>query len=69
MNKTLAFWNRRASLLTVTNNGCLAGTAPGKTCNISKQFAPTAAGSFKATITLTTDGGNNPSVALSGNAT
>jgi Abnormal spindle-like microcephaly-assoc'd, ASPM-SPD-2-Hydin len=58
-----------ANLFTVTNNGCSAGAAPGKSCNITIQFAPTAAGSFKATITLTTDGGSNPSVALSGKAT
>jgi hypothetical protein len=57
-----------ASLFTVLSNGCSGSTAPGASCNINIQFAPTAVGSFKATITLTTNGGSNPAVPLSGSA-
>jgi hypothetical protein len=57
------------SLFTVTDNACSAGVAATKSCDITIQFAPTAAGSFSATITLTTDGGSDPVVTLSGKAT
>ena len=57
------------NLFTVTNNGCASGVAAGKSCNITIQFAPTQAGKFSATITLTTDGGSDPSVPLAAKAT
>ncbi len=49
-----------------TGNTCGTGVAPGKTCTLPVQFKPAAAASYTATLTITTNGGTNPTVALSG---
>ena len=53
------------SVLT-TGNTCGTGVAPGKTCTLPVQFKPAAAASYSATLTVTTNGGQNPTVTLSG---
>jgi hypothetical protein len=49
-----------------TGNTCGSGVAPGKSCNLPVQFAPAAAASYSATLTVTTNGGQNPPVSLTG---
>ncbi len=49
-----------------TGNTCGTGIAPGKTCTLPVQFTPAAVASYTATLTITTSGGTNPTVALSG---
>lgn len=53
------------SVLT-TGNTCGAGVAPGKSCTLPVQFSPAVAASYSATLTLTTNGGANPAVTLTG---
>lgn len=47
-------------------NTCTTGVAPGKSCTLPLQFDPAAVASYAATLTITTNGGANPAVALSG---
>ena len=49
-----------------TGNTCTTGLAPGKSCNLPVQFKPAAAATYSATLTITTNGGANPTVALTG---
>ena len=49
-----------------TGNTCTAGVAPGKTCTLPVEFEPAAAASYAATLTITTNGGANPTVSLTG---
>ena len=51
-----------------TGNTCTSGVAAGKSCTLPVLFDPTSGGSFAATLTLTTNGGTNPVVALSGSS-
>jgi trimeric autotransporter adhesin len=53
------------SVLT-TGNTCTSGVAAGKTCTLPVQFKPAAAASYSATLTITTNGGQNPTVSLTG---
>jgi hypothetical protein len=53
------------SVLT-TGNTCTSGVAPGKTCTLPVQFKPAAVASYTATLTLTTNGGSNPAISLTG---
>ncbi len=55
------------SVLT-TGNTCSSGVAPGKTCTLPVQFDDATTGSYSATLTITTNGGQNPPVSLSGTA-
>ena len=57
-----------ASKFTVLSAGntCGASVSAGKSCTLPVQFAPTADGSYSATLTITTNGGANPTVALTG---
>jgi sugar lactone lactonase YvrE len=50
----------------VLANTCGAGVAPGATCTLPVQFKPAAVASYAATLTVTTNGGQNPTVALTG---
>jgi len=51
----------------VEMNTCGANLAPAATCNVYVAFKPAAAGSFKATLTITDNGAASPqSVALAG---
>jgi hypothetical protein len=54
-------------VFTVASNTCSAALAPGATCTFSVTFAPVAAGSQSATLTVT-DGTAAVAVALAGNA-
>jgi len=49
-----------------TGNTCGSGVAAGKTCTLPVQFDDSTVGSYSATLTVTTNGGQNPTVALSG---
>jgi sugar lactone lactonase YvrE len=49
-----------------TGNTCTSGVAPGKTCTLPIEFKPAAAAAYSATLTITTNGGANPTVALTG---
>jgi hypothetical protein len=49
-----------------TGNTCTTGVAPGKSCTLPVEFKPAAAASYAATLTITTNGGSNPTVALTG---
>jgi sugar lactone lactonase YvrE len=49
-----------------TGNTCTAGVAPGKSCTLPVEFKPAAADAYSATLTITTNGGANPTVALTG---
>ena len=51
---------------TVVTNGCSTGVAPTKTCTVTVKFAPAAALPYSATVTLTTNGGQNPVISLTG---
>ncbi len=53
------------SVLSVGNT-CGASVAAGHSCTLPVQFAPTAVGSYSATLTITTNGGANPTVSLTG---
>lgn len=50
----------------ITGNTCTSGVAAGKSCALTVQFDPPAAESYSATLTVTTNGGSNPAVPLSG---
>jgi len=54
------------SEFSVVTNGCSAGVAPTSTCNVTVKFQPAAAASYTATLTLTTNGGQNPVITLNG---
>jgi hypothetical protein len=59
-----------ASLFSHTSNCGGNPLAPGASCTVQVTFAPTASGSFSATMNITDNAGNSPqSVALSGTAT
>lgn len=47
-------------------NTCGTAVAPNKSCVLPVQFKPAAAAAYTATLTVTTNGGSNPTVALSG---
>jgi hypothetical protein len=49
-----------------TGNTCTSGVAPGDTCTLPVEFKPAAAAAYSATLTITTNGGSNPTVALTG---
>jgi hypothetical protein len=49
-----------------TGNTCTSGVAPGKSCTLPVEFKPAAADAYSATLTITTNGGSNPTVALTG---
>lgn len=49
-----------------TGNTCGTALAPTKSCILPVQFTPAAVASYTATLTVTTNGGTNPTVALSG---
>lgn len=65
---TTAISGTGASAFTVltTGNTCASGVPAGKTCTLPVQFAPKAVGPYTANLTLTTNGGANPVVPLSG---
>jgi hypothetical protein len=54
------------AVATTAANTCKSAVAAGKTCTLPVIFNPTSVGTFAATLTLTTNGGSNPTVALSG---
>ena len=49
-----------------TGNTCTSAVASGGSCTLPVEFKPAAAEAYSATLTLTTNGGSNPTVALSG---
>jgi hypothetical protein len=49
-----------------TGNTCGTAIAPGNSCTLPIQFAPAAAQRYRATLTVNSNGGANPVVALSG---
>jgi hypothetical protein len=49
-----------------TGNTCTSGVAPGASCVLPVEFRPAAAASYAATLTVTTNGGANPVVSLTG---
>ena len=49
-----------------TGNTCTSGVAPGASCTLPVEFSPAAAASYTATLTVTTNGGANPVVSLTG---
>jgi sugar lactone lactonase YvrE len=56
-------------VLTTTANTCQTAVPAGKTCTLPVQFTPTAIANFTATLTLTTSGGSNPVIPLTGSGT
>ena len=56
-------------VLTTSANTCQSAVAAGKTCTLPVQFAPTAVQAYTATLTLTTNGGTNPVINLTGTGT
>lgn len=52
-----------------SGNTCGSAIAAGGKCTLPVEFDPTSAATFDATLTLTTNGGSNPTVALTGTAT
>jgi hypothetical protein len=49
-----------------TGNTCGSGVTPGKSCTLPVKFSPAAAAAYSATLTVTTNGGANPVVSLTG---
>jgi hypothetical protein len=49
-----------------TGNTCTTGVAAGKSCTLPVQFEDATTGSYSGTLTVTTNGGQNPTVSLSG---
>jgi len=49
-----------------TGNTCTSGVAAGKSCTLPVEFKPAAAAAYTATLTVTTNGGANPVVSLTG---
>jgi len=45
---------------------CTAAVAPGRTCNLSVTFRPTAARTYTATLSMASNASNNPSSTLTG---
>jgi len=52
--------------ISTTGNTCGASLAANSTCNLPVKFAPAAAQAYSATLTITTNGGSNPAIALTG---
>jgi hypothetical protein len=48
---------------------CGSSLAGGASCVLPVEFAPTAAGSYSGSLKITTNGGSNPTVTLTGKAT
>jgi hypothetical protein len=65
---TTAFSGTGTAAFSINSTGdtCGSGVAVGGTCTLPVKFAPAAAASYTATLTLTSNGGANPTVALSG---
>ena len=57
------------AVATTSANTCKSGVAAGKSCTLPVLFNPTTVGAASASLTLTTNGGSNPVIALSGNST
>ncbi len=53
-------------VLTTSANTCTSGVAAGKTCTLPVQFEDSTSASYAATLTVTTNGGENPTVSLTG---
>jgi len=53
-------------VILTTGNTCTTGVAPGGSCTLPVEFAPAAAASYAATLTITTNGGVSPTVSLTG---
>jgi hypothetical protein len=49
-----------------TGNTCTTALASGKSCTLPVEFKPAAADAYSASLTVTTNGGANPTVALTG---
>jgi hypothetical protein len=54
------------AVVTTSANTCTSAVAAGKSCTLPIIFNPTSVGTFDASVTLTTNGGYNPVIALSG---
>jgi len=52
--------------ISTTGNTCSTAIAAGGSCTLPVKFAPAAAQAYSATLTITSNGGSNPTVALSG---
>jgi hypothetical protein len=52
--------------INATGDTCGTSLAGSKSCTLPVKFAPAAAASYTATLTISTNGGSNPTVALSG---
>jgi len=52
--------------IATTGNTCGTSLAAAATCTLPVQFAPTAAETYTASLLITTNGGTNPTVALTG---
>ena len=65
---TTAFAGTGAAEFSINSTGdtCGSGVAVGGSCTLPVKFSPAAAASYTATLTLTSNGGANPTVALSG---
>ena len=57
-----------AAAYQVMNTGttCTSSLAAGGSCTLAVEFEPAAAQAYSATLTVTTNGGSNPTVALTG---
>jgi len=49
-----------------TGNTCTSGVAPGASCTLPVEFKPAAVAAYSATLTVTTNGGANPVISLTG---
>jgi len=52
-----------------TGNTCTTGVAPGKSCTLPVEFSPSSAGTETGVVTITTNGGANPQIAVAGAGT
>jgi sugar lactone lactonase YvrE len=52
--------------ISTTGDTCSSAIAGGASCTLPVKFAPAAAQSYSATLTLTSNGGSNPTVTLTG---
>jgi hypothetical protein len=52
-----------------TGNTCTSGVAPGKSCVLPIEFDPTLANPYAISLTISTNGGLNPVIPLTGTAT
>lgn len=57
-----------SAAFTVSASTCGSGVTPGGSCTLTVQFQASTVGSYSATLTVTTNGGQNPTVSLSGTA-